>query len=67
MRGAIELLPDAIEALAGLFRVLRSRREAESVISHLRTLTDSYRSDIDDVKRDFIERARHSDGTAGSD
>lgn len=69
MREALQYLPDAIEALGSLFRVLRSREDAQSVVSYLRGLEQAHRADIDAVKREIIAegRARHTDGTGGSD
>lgn len=62
----LAFLPEAIEALIGVFRALRSAREAERVIEHLRGLGPAPTSDIHDVARD-VARARHADGTGDSD
>lgn len=63
----LKYLPEAIEALIGVFRGLRSAKDAESVISYLRGLGPVYRSDIDAAAARAIEAARHSDGTGASD
>lgn len=63
----IRYLPEAIEALVGLFRSLRSGRDAESVVSYLRELGPVHEADIDSAVRRVVESARHSDGTGASD
>ena len=67
-QAVLAFLPEAIEALVGLFRSLRSAREAESVISYLRELGPVHEADIDSaVRRAVDSSARHSDGTGASD
>jgi hypothetical protein len=62
----LAFLPEAIETLIGVFRSLRSARDAERVVEHLRGLGPTPQADIHSVARD-VARARHSDGTSGSD
>lgn len=62
----LAFLPEAIEALVGVFRSLRSARDAERVVEYLRGLGPAPTSDVRAAARE-VARARHADGTGDSD